>query len=118
MRSLTLSVLLLLLTAALMLGSAFYLQSSCNRLLRALELPQEQLPSEETVQEQLTLWEHRAPLMSLVAPRNSVRRVRELLLTLKSCTGREPSTLCRMSLTQLIDAVEQLKKDTLPLLSR
>ena len=117
MRSLTISLLLLLLAVAIMLGASVFLRQSCDQLLHALSASEAEppLPRAQVLQDVLACWERRTPLLSLVAPRSSVRRVREMLLTLQSCTDEQPRVMAKMTLTQLIDTVKQLKKDTLSL---
>jgi hypothetical protein len=117
MRSLTISLLLLLLAVAIMLSASLFLRQSCEQLLSALGASEAEpaLPDAQVLLDALACWERRAPLLSLVAPRSSIRRVREQLLTLQSCAHEQPEVMAKMTLAQLIDTVKQLKKDTLSL---
>lgn len=112
MRSLTVTLILLVLSVAIMLGLSCFLRQSCDQLLNELARAPS-IPDAATIGAQLDLWEQRTPWLNLAAPRNTVRRVRELLLILQSCAEVEPSTPAQMTLAELRDAIEQLKKDTL-----
>ena len=112
MRSLTISLTLLILAIALMLGACFYLRAGCDDLLHALPTTVTALHADLLSQE-ITRWEARTPLYCLIAPRSSIRRVRELMLTLQSCQVCGWNDAARITLTQLRDTVAQLRKDAL-----
>ena len=112
MRSLIISLTLLLLAVALMLGASFYLRASCGDLLHALPSDATSLTTDMLSME-ITHWEARTPLYSMIAPRSSIRRVRELMLTLQSYQACGWGDATQITLAQLRDAVEQLRKDTL-----
>jgi hypothetical protein len=111
-RSLTISLTLLLLAVALMLGASFYLRASCGDLLHALPSDATSL-TEDMLSAEIAHWEARIPVYSIIAPRSSIRRVRELMLTLQSYQARGWDDATQITLTQLRDTVEQLRKDTL-----
>lgn len=112
MRSLILSLTLLALAISLMLGAAFYLRAACNHMLQALPAAADALPDASLTQ-QISHWEKQTPIYCIIAPHASVRRVRELLLLLQSCEENHWSEAAAVTMAQLRDTLEQLKKETL-----
>ena len=117
MRSLICALLLLSLALGVMFFASHHLQRCCDALLDTLEQPPDTL-SASVLQEQLDAWEKQIPRLSLVAPRDSLRRIYELLLMLKSCLDQQWTQAARVIHAQLCEALRQLKKDTLPLLEK
>ena len=112
MRSLSLSITLLALAILLMLAATFYLRADCRRLLQ--NLPDTATEQQETVlAQEIARWESRTPLYCMIAPRSSIRRVRELMLTLQSYRRSNCTAAAEVTLAQLRDTVEQLRKDAL-----
>lgn len=112
MRSLIISLTLLALAIALMLGAAFYLRAACDHMLQALPAAADAL-SDASLAQQISHWEKHTPIYCIIAPHANVRRVRELLLQLQSCKDNRWSEAAAVTLTQLRDTLEQLKKETL-----
>ena len=112
MRSLIISLTLLALAIALMLGSAFYLRAACDHMLQALPTSVDTLSS-TALGQQISHWEKHTPIYCIIAPHAGVRRVRELLLLLQSCADNRWPEAAAVTLAQLRDTLEQLKKEAL-----
>ena len=117
MRSLILTLALLVLAVSLMLGGAFHLMRCCDKMLARLDtLPQKNDPASEVVEMQ-KYWVSQQWLLSAITPRSNVQRVEEQLLSLylgiiegHSYQDRSVQAECAL----LRYSLEQLKKDTLP----
>lgn len=128
MRSLILTLALLLLSVALLLGAAFHLAHCCDRLLLQLDaIPQKNDPARE-VEEMKQYWEKKVWLLSIVLPRSEIEKVEEQLLTL-SCHAQSPckryteathTTGCehQTAIALLRRTLQKLKQDALPLSDR
>lgn len=114
MHSLKWTALLLALTCLLMLLLSLHLLYCCNALASTLNMPLEAPDATARIDGCMRIWDSRRLLLLAIAPRSSVRRVQELLLTLRECEGRD-RILADMTRAQLIDALKQLKNDTLGL---
>ena len=114
MRSLKWTALLLALTFLLMLLLSLHLLCCCNALASRLQALPASSDATAQIDECMRIWDARRLLLLAIAPRGSVRRVQELLLTLRECEGRD-RVLADMTRSQLIDALKQIKNDTLGL---
>ncbi len=117
MRSLIITLTLLALALALMLGAAFHMAHCCDRLQSDLDtLAQKNDPASE-VEALKEYWQEREWLLNAITPRSEVQSVQKELLTLR-CSLESgltfDDTAVQVTLALLRDTLQSLKQDALP----
>ncbi|MBQ7337800.1 MAG: hypothetical protein IJW40_05005 [Clostridia bacterium] len=118
MRSMIITLLLLALAVVIMFFGAYHLRKSCDEMLSMLESMKDADDPMALMCEMEEYWVKKTPLLHLVAPRSSIRRISEQMLSLKSCLMRvdtdSGNVIGDITYSLLRDALLQLKQETLP----
>jgi hypothetical protein len=119
MRSLMLTLGLLALSLSLMFGGTCVLKRTCEQMF-IMAQSYSHTEKEKVLSQMQELWEARSFVLCSIAPRSDIRRVEDLLLTLRGCLNApmtsENVLSEQIALAQLRGELNELKKDNSRLL--